>query len=487
MKSVKTKKILLFAIGIMVTAALFILGQKGHDTHSGVALANAGLLVSLSQEEKAKFNDGELKMISAVEKLVNQAMNAVKEGTLPPEELANLKAGIQSSVKNSELEALKQQLKTIDDAAKAQGTSLADIHAKLSSGEIGTKSIAEVLKDDEDELKQIYQNGQGRKSYIVHVNEKGQFVMKPLNEQKATGPVASITGINGGTSASISQTIDAASLLRIGSNSPIVSQYRNNPWVFDLCNIVNASYDQALALWYEEQAKLGASATTTEGGTKPLSQYIYALKSATYKKEATMIGFTEEFNLDFGRLQGDILGKGRTDVINRINTAVLANILSAATAYNTGTAYKAAYGGLVPTANYNDFITLDAMAAQVDNNTFGAAANSAVMSTFKKHALGITMDTTGRFISSPDFLSNLSFVGNPGMANADVIVGDFKQYNIQLRGGFIVRVGYNGTDFAQNMFSVVMEQYYFDYISSIRAAALVKGQTFAAVKTLITT
>jgi hypothetical protein len=87
----------------------------------------------------------------------------------------------------------------------------------------------------------------------------------------------------------------------------------------------------------------------------------------------------------------------------------------------------------------------------------------------------------------PPSLAGISQVGNPAMGTDDLLVGDFKQYNVILRGGLIVRVGYNGTDFAQNMFSTVLEQYYFDYISAIRAVAIVKGSTFAAVKTALTT
>lgn len=99
--------------------------------------------------------------------------------------------------------------------------------------------------------------------------------------------------------------------------------------------------------------------------------------------------------------------------------------------------------------------------------------------------MGITKNTQGSYLNPPDVLSGLGFVGNPAMADDDVIVGDLKQYQILLRGGLIVRVGYNGTDFAQNMYSVVLEQFYFDYISTIRKPAIVKGQTFAAVKTAI--
>jgi hypothetical protein len=109
------------------------------------------------------------------------------------------------------------------------------------------------------------------------------------------------------------------------------------------------------------------------------------------------------------------------------------------------------------------------------------------MSTFKNHRVNTQIDGYGRFLMPPASLSGIAQVGNPAMNVDDLLVGDFKQYNIILRGGLIVRIGYNGTDFAQNMFSTVLEQYYFDYISAIRAVAIVKGGTFSAVKTAVTT
>jgi hypothetical protein len=158
-------------------------------------------------------------------------------------------------------------------------------------------------------------------------------------------------------------------------------------------------------------------------------------------------------------------------------------LLAAATAYNTGTSYK---NGAVVTP-YNDYLAIDAAAAQVDATTFGGRANAAIMSTYKYHRVNTQMDTQGRFLMPPAALNGISQLGNPAMGLDDLIVGDLKQFNLILRGGLIVRVGYNGTDFAQNMFSTVIEQYYYDYISAIRAVAIVKGQTFAAIKTAITT
>ena len=374
----------------------------------------------------------------------------------------------------------------MQDILVKQGTTISELALKIDQAKaVGAKSIAQTLYEDEIDLKKVYEQGSGNKQYMLLMNEKGEYVMKPHAATKAVGPVASISGINGGTAASIFQAIDAASLLRLGGDSTIISQYRNTTWLFDLVTIVNAGWDNMMAMWFEEVVKTGTSATVTEGGVKPLVQYGYTLKTATYKKEAMLIGFTEEFSLDFARLQSDILGKGRVDVMNRINTALLADLIAAATAYNTGVAYK--NGAVVPTSNYNDYLTIDAAAAQVDAATFGAKANVAIMNTYKNHRVNTQMNSYGEFLMPPASLGGIAMVGNVAMGTDDLIVGDLKQMNLILRGGLIVRVGYNGTDFAQNMFSTVIEQYYYDYISAIRAVAIVKGQTFAAIKTAITT
>lgn len=375
--------------------------------------------------------------------------------------------------------------------AEKQGSTLTDIAARLTGGAGNQKSIKQILSEDIDELKQIKNNGMGTKTYMITIGEKGQLVMSPhdVTATKAAGPNATIADVTtAGNVASISQALDAATLLRVGAGSPIFSQYRNTPYIFDLCNIINGSPNERFAMWFDEQAKVGSSAAVLEGGSKPLTQYKYVLQSSTYKKEATLVAFTEEFDLDFGQLESDILGKARIDVINRINSAIVANINTAATAYNTSAQFLGA--GTDPITNVNDIDAIAAMAAQVDSATFGGSiANAALISTYKKHRLGIIKDTQGRYLEWPMTLGNIALVGNPGfgtdIGSDNVIVGDFKQYNILLKGGLIVRVGYNGTDFAENKFSVVIEQYYFDYISSVRTPALVKGPDFATVKQAI--
>lgn len=399
---------------------------------------------------------------------------------LADEAVAN-KGGVTKETFEEYKAAADKAINSIKEIAVKQGTTLEEIAIKISGGEAGVKSIAECLADDHEELRKIYSAGNGQKTYMVTRNDKGLYVMKPVDLTKTVGPNASVTGINGGTAASISQALDAATLLRIGAGSMINDQYRNTTWLFDLCNTINASFALPFVLWFDEQAKDGTSATTAEGVAKPLVQYKYQLNSATYKKEAALVGFTEEFQLDFAQLQSDIMNKARIDVINRVNSAILPDIISKATAYNTGANFK---NGTVVT-NPNEFDAMAAMAAQVDNATFGARANTVIMSTFKKYRVGINKNTQGSYLNPPDVIANLAQIGNPAMGDDAAIVGDMKQYNIVLRGGMIVRVGFNGTDFAQNMFSVVLEQFYFNYMSAVRQVAIVKGPNFADVTAAI--
>src|SRR6185437_11163203 len=273
--------------------------------------------------------------------------------------------------------AARTAVEAVKAICEKQGTTLAEVALKLSSDQIGTKSPAEVLRADNEELRKIYSQGNGKKEYMLNVNAKGEWVMKPIDTTKTTGYEASVAGVPAGAVASITQALDAATLLRVGAGSMINSQYRNSAWIFDLCNTINASYisAQPFAMWFDEQPKVGSSAQVAEGAAKPGTQYLYQLNSATYKKEATLIGITEEFHIDFAQLESDLLNKGRIDVINRVNQAILPNIIAAATLYNQGVAFKGATG----VANVNDFDAIAALAAQVDNATFGGAkTNTAI-------------------------------------------------------------------------------------------------------------
>lgn len=435
----------------------------------------------LSQDEKVALIQ---EVGEQAAKRVETVINSQNEKISSIVEEAKKNKGISKEELSIVEEAQKESASKLETILKEQGKVLADLRSAINvAGAVKGESIAELLSKQKEQLADCYRRGQGTVSFEIFQNSKGETYMRPHDTAKAAYSHGTIDDIdNGANVASIAQALDAASILRMGADAEIVSQYRNSPYIFELCNTITTS--NKLAIWMNELDKEGASDTVVEGATKPLSQYFYQLKSDTYRKEATLLTFTEEFDMDFTRLQQQAVLSAKTDLTNAINAKVQTRLFAAATTYNTGSAF----GALINDATPNDFDAIAAMAAQADSTTFGSArSNAALMSAYKKYAMGLIKDEQKNYLNAPSVINPIAMVGNAGVGADDVIVGDFKQYNILLRGGLIMKVGYNGTNFAENKFSVVLEQYYFDYISSIRAKALVKGQTFATVKAAIAT
>lgn len=395
---------------------------------------------------------------------------------------------------------------------KEQGKTLADFRSSIEfAGTKNATGYAELMEANRDEIDKLVAD---KRTFDVELkaNKEGKIVAirKDYSEnynkilstklpketvksqadamlQKAAGITGSVDLLSGvGSVASIASALTAASILRIGSaaSNAMVSQFRNTPFIFDLCTTSTVPITTATAVWMEETLAQFGVATVAEGATKPLSQTTYTLQSNQYKKKAHYFVITDEFINDFALLEAKILQTGLTELTNAIQVDVITDMFAKATAYNTATQFKA--GVVVP--NVNDYDALAALSAQSRYATFGSYPNGALMGSFKSDRMGIAKDTQGRYLGVPPSIEGLQFIGNRAVddINVDnVLVGDFKQYNVQFKGGVIVRTGYNGNDLINNQMTTVIEQYYFNYISAIKAAALVKGTTFAAVKTAI--
>jgi hypothetical protein len=306
---------------------------------------------------------------------------------------------------------------------------------------------------------------------------------------KAVGPHASIANVagagNDGSAAasSITSALSTATILRMGADADFNSIYRNSQFLFDQLNLIHAGFEANKVFWMDEVAAVGTPTAVAEGATKPFVQHKSILRSADYITEACVYEFTNQYNLDFALMQDRILTNGSIDLMNRIQAAVMTNVISAATAFSAGNG--TAFNGGAAITSPNDFDVLSAMKATAKNNTFGSAPNTAILSTFREGRIGSLKDTTGQPIALPNYLSDLKIAGNPVMTGDNVIVGDLKQYNVQLRGGMIVRAGTNGNNLIENKFTVVQEQMYYDFISEVRKTAIISGATFANVKALL--
>lgn len=400
---------------------------------------------------------------------------------------------------NAYKESTEALVEEVKKASVAQGTAIAEMKLSKAAAE-GEKQmgVGEFLHSQADKLKAIKSGKSPVLDFMITCDKNGNFHAVEVKREddntiKTVGPHATVDGVAGAGNvgaanvSSIFQSMSASAILRAISDAPVQEVYRNNQWLFSSLGLEQVGMENRVAFYFDEEPKTGGSGTVAEGVAKPYVQYGARLRSADYKKRAVAMEFTDEFQFDFQFLQTYFLQKARIDLFNDINQDVYSRLVTAGTAYTAvdATNFKTANGGVV--ANGNSYDVLVALAAKVNKNTFGANANAAIMSTEKAAAISITKDTQGRYIGRPDYIQNMNFIENPSVGIDDVLVGDFSQYKLQMRGGLIVRAGLNGNNLIENKMTYVMEQFYFDYISPLRQAAILKGSTFGAVKTLITT
>ena len=105
--------------------------------------------------------------------------------------------------------AAKALVDKLEDVTKKQGTDINELREKLSGGDLGNKSIAEVLEENKEELRKVYANGSGSKYFMVGLNKAGQYVMTPFDPTaKGAAVHATVGGIGaGGNVASIAQSL----------------------------------------------------------------------------------------------------------------------------------------------------------------------------------------------------------------------------------------------------------------------------------------
>lgn len=397
-------------------------------------------------------------------------------------------------------EKTKLLVDEVKEIARKQGVAIGEMKLTATQQNEAKKfGVGEFLSRNGETLKAI-KNKTGNKQYLdfmITADKSGSFHAQEIMREdngtiKTVGPHATVDGVAGagnvaaGNVGSIYQSISASAILRSVTDATINEQYRNNTWLFSSLGLEQVGMENRVAFYFDEQPKTGGSAIVPEGTAKPYVQYGAILRSADYRKRAVAMEFTDEFQFDFQFLQTYFLQKGRIDLYNDINADVYSRLLAAGTAYASADAanFKLANGG--PLANINNYDVIVAMAAKVNKNTFGANANASIMSTEKAAANTIQKDLQGRYIGLPTYIENMNMIENPAIGIDDIITGDLSQYKLQMRGGIIVRAGLNGNNLIENKMTYVMEQYYFDYISPLRQPAILKGQTFAAVKALLT-
>lgn len=450
------------ALGIFAVIGLFILGAKtGHGFEGMTAMAGA---VTLTEEEKAGLSEDEQKVVLACKKVTNQAMSDFKKGMIDSSALDAKITELKNGLTTTEFKALTDKL-------EEQGTIITELKGKVGT-KATTKNMLQAFKDEieesKDELADIRRNRSGSKA----------FTLKDFGIGSTKAAAVTMTVDPGAGDASIVEQGSAASLLRLG-DGPIYETQRGVPFILSFVTVGNT--DSSALIWFDEVATEGAFAVTAEGTAKPLIQYKFERRTAEYRKAAGYTVITDEFTNDFPRLVSTINRLMRIDVRNKMNALILADMITSASAYS--------YSGLDDLVdNADDYAAIGAAIAQLQNNYY--TPNVLVINPGDAWRMRLTKSTgDGQYLMPPFSWNGQTYefgrvIVDPAVAIGNFFVGDGNVYNVDLKGDIIVRIGFNSDDFIKNQYSMVVEQYFYNYISQARKSGLIYGN-FAAIKAAI--
>jgi len=382
------------------------------------------------------------------------------------------------AITQKDIDVLNQSISTnekaLRDILEKQGGIITEIQNKLNTETDDGDSVVKVLESVKTQIQQVYKAGTGhveiQLGYKVGKNGKYKMVAKAADVHNTT-----TTGAN----ASITSDLSDSALLRIGSESDeIMTIKRNTPWILDFVSVGNTT--SSVITWFDEVQKQGDFAVTAEGAIKPLVMYTFNRKSADYKKATGRAKITEEFNMDFPRLVSTIRDLMSTDCKNEMNALILSDMIANATAYN-----NPALAGEID--NADNYAAIGAVAGQLGNAYY--TPNVLVLNNNQGIVNASQKGTDGQFINPEALMKEINAAGLNIAKNPDVNFGKFfmadgSVYKVLLRGDLIIRIGYSNDDFDKNQYSLVVEQFFYSFMSDARKAGLVYAD-FEEVKAAI--
>lgn len=358
---------------------------------------------------------------------------------------------------------------------KAQGTQIAAMMEQTTDkGETTLVEVMDVLKEEFINIRDTKTGAIVLDMKFDRPNKKSRIKVeggqKGLRVTKAAAGPQTVAG-------TITNSITTATGLRLG-DGPFFEIKRGRPFILDFVNV--GETNQAYLIWWDETPKNGDFAITAEGVAKPQVQYEFTRVSSDYKKSAGYIVLTEEFMNDMPQLVTNIRRLAQIDLMNGINAIILTDMIAALPTYTfTGLNGKIYHA--------DDYAAIAAAITQIQSLFFQPTV--LVLNPADSWKMKLTKDDVGRYQMPPFAFNGETFefgqvITDPRVAVNKFLVGDGTTWDVDFKGGVIIRIGYNGTDFIQNQMTLVVEQYFYDKISTNRKGAWVYGD-FSVIKGVI--
>jgi len=380
------------------------------------------------------------KLADAIEKRLNDAWANFQKGLITPDEFEEIK----KEVKGIKLEELNQKLADLEEVAKTQGNLINELKEK--GGKDKTISLTDFFESKIEQIKEMRKARSG-------------FFEVTGAELKAAG----VTSISGSV-----QDMDAPPgspyLPGIGGPELQIFEIQRNP-NFILNHVNVGRTNQVRLAWINETAYEGTPGTEiAEAGAKPLTQHKFKVEFSTAKKAAAYIELTEEFDADVPGLATAVRRMLSNDVIRAFDDQVQANVIAVARPYEI-----AQLDGAIQNANL--WSALRAMQGQVGYYNF--QTNTFAINPLTGVKLDEQKSSEGTYLLPPYMASMRAQTVEANKVAVDyALVGDLKQYNVDILKDLVISVGWINDNFINNKFCVLAEMRYHSYISDNRKKAI---------------
>lgn len=378
---------------------------------------------------------------------INKEYEKVAKGTMTADEFKEFK--------EKELKPINDALAKVDkleEALKAQGTKIGELEAAPKNGTLITF---------EDFFEQNFS-----KEKLIDLRATGKNIAFTAKQLKAAG----ITSI-GNTITDMTSPPGSPYMPGIGGSDLSVFEIVRNP-NFMLSKVDLGRTSQSRLAWINETDFQGTVNTAVaEGGSKPLTQHKFQAELSIAKKAAAYIEITEEFQDDLPQLATMVRRMLEEDVFRAWDDTIQTAVQTVARPYEiTGLTHDV--------DKPNKYDAIGAEHAQVEFYNF-PNVNTVAINPVTKWSMFMSKNdvvTSGpRDYINPPFwdIIQRNLVTATKMLIGYALVGDLKQYKVDIYKDFTLRTGWINDDLIKNQFAVVGELRYHNYISDNRKKAIV--------------
>jgi len=259
-----------------------------------------------------------------------------------------------------------------------------------------------------------------------------------------------------------------------------------------IMEISNVGTTSSKFVTYIAQDTQSTTGFINEAGTKANGQVQYTEVSVAVKKVAGFIKVSKEMLSDLSFVQAEI----NNDLMASIEQNMDDQLLNGNGAgnnidgvINQSTAWAAGiFAGAVTNPTVIDVLRV--AKAQIEGANF--TPTHIVLHPDDVARIEMSKTTQGEY-TYPNFamgmapnmqLSGLVIISSTNMTSDNFLVGDFTKFNVRVREGVNIQVGYEGDDFARNMVSILAEARLCSFVKQNDTGAFVTGDFTTAIAAL---